>query len=106
MVGVAAGTVMTWESLSSLSARLSFPLHLSVAQNQAGVPPGQQRVGVPKVGVSSHWGSKSGFSGQCHSPTGLKLKAAGAVGHHPIPLVPLFSFLFILFVCSRQNLSL
>ncbi|XP_038934770.1 E3 ubiquitin-protein ligase RBX1 isoform X1 [Rattus norvegicus] len=30
-------------------SRFSFPLHLSVAQNQAGVPLGQQRVGVPKV---------------------------------------------------------
>lgn len=46
---LAAGAAVTWESLSSLSACFSFPLHLSVAQNQAGVPLGQQRVGVPKV---------------------------------------------------------
>uniref|UniRef100_A0A4X2JSV0 Ring-box 1 n=1 Tax=Vombatus ursinus TaxID=29139 RepID=A0A4X2JSV0_VOMUR len=30
-------------------SRLPLPLHLSLAQNQAGVPAGQQRVGVSEV---------------------------------------------------------
>lgn len=38
-----------------LPACFSLPLHLSLAQNAAGVSTGQQRVGIPKVGVSGYF---------------------------------------------------
>lgn len=40
---------------SFLPACFSLPLHLSLAQNTAGVSAGQQRVGIPKVGVFGYF---------------------------------------------------
>uniref|UniRef100_A0A8B9WUU4 E3 ubiquitin-protein ligase RBX1 n=1 Tax=Bos mutus grunniens TaxID=30521 RepID=A0A8B9WUU4_BOSMU len=56
----------------------SLPLHLSLAQNTAGVSVGQQRVGIPKVGVPGcfHFVRKVGLCGQCHSWTHVKLEGA------------------------------
>lgn len=35
--------------LGELQPRLSFPLHIKVAEDAAGVPAGQPRLGVPEV---------------------------------------------------------
>ncbi|KAG7007955.1 E3 ubiquitin-protein ligase [Physcia stellaris] len=36
-------------SATNEESRLSFSLHLTLAEDSAGVPPGQSRLGVPKV---------------------------------------------------------